>query len=159
MRELIVQLMKYAQIACLSGLLVLTSSCSDYIISRKMNSFFKQINVSEPSSYYDLRNIIPEEWEEVCIVYFPYMTRSDLEKKFHGKIVGRDKFVGKAHWMLLGINGKREITRVVLDVEVGAFLADNFRGASWRVNCVSREQAVLTWITENGKRYLKLGYH
>ncbi|WP_157212172.1 hypothetical protein [Desulfomonile tiedjei] len=113
--------------------------------------------MSEPSSHYDLRDVVPGDWEEVCIVYFPYISRSDIEKKFQGKVVGREKFVSEAHWMLLGINGKREITQVVLDVDVGRFLADNFKGASWQRNCVSSQEAVLTWITQNGQRYLKLG--
>ncbi|MEW6530966.1 MAG: hypothetical protein AB1473_09035 [Thermodesulfobacteriota bacterium] len=157
MRELIIHVAKCAQMACLCGVLVLTSSCSDYIISWRINKFFKEISVKEPSSHYDLRDVIPGEWEEVCIAYFPYITRSDIERKFQGKVVGREKFVSDAHYMLLGINGKREITQIVLDVEVGAFLSDNLKGAAWRVNCVPRQEAVLTWMTENGRRYLKLG--
>ncbi len=132
MREMSIRVAKYAQFVCLAGILVLITSCSDYMLNRKINAFFKQMNVNERVSYYDLRDVIPVEWEEVCIVYFPYITRSDIEKKFHGKVVGPDKFVSKAHWMLLGINGKREITQVVLDVEVGTFFLDNFRGPSWK---------------------------
>jgi hypothetical protein len=157
--ETITRFRRSARIVCLCFLVFFAISCTDYRTRRDINSFFREVAQGGPSRSYDLRSVIPDEWEKVCIGYFPYENQKHIEKKFGGKVRGNFKIVvNKSDWMFLGINAENEITQVVLDREISTFLFNNFRGvAAWGGSCVSRDQAVLIWLTHNGKPYLKLG--
>ena len=134
-------------------------SCTDYRTRRDINSFFREVAQGGPSRSYDLRSVIPDEWERVCIAYFPYAMPSDIEERFGAKIRGKfEVVVNDANFMVLGINAENEITQVVPDREISMFLGNNIQGLGlWRASCVSRQHAVLIPITDNGKQYLKLG--
>lgn len=154
-----IRIERYAGAACLAFVLLSLVSCSNYRITRTTNSFFKEVARGGPQKEYDLRTVIPDEWERICIGYFPYQKQSHVEKKLGGKIVGKSEIVpNDTNWMFFGINAKNEITQVVLDHEVSIFLGDNFTMSGLGVNCVPREQAVLTPTIRDGKPCLKLGH-
>jgi hypothetical protein len=156
-KELMMRLTRYVTIACLGFVYFSATGCADWRTSRAINSFFREVALSGPSKNYDLRSVIPADWQEVCIAYFPYAEQSHIEEKFGGKIRGEYQITFEDQYMLLGINANNEITQVVLD-GVGSFLANHFRFGVWRrANCVSREQAVLISRTSNGQQYLTLG--
>lgn len=149
---------RYAQMACLCSVFISVTCCADSKNSQTINSFFKKATLGGASRNYDLRTVIPAEWERVCIGYFPYASQAHIEEKFRGKVLGKYKVVGDSNWMLLGINAKNEITQVVLDVDVSIFLSKNFRSTrTGHVDCVYREQAILTPTINNGKQYIKFG--
>jgi hypothetical protein len=150
---------RWARIVCLCFLVFFAISCSDYRTRRDINSFFKEVAQGGPSRSYDLRSVIPHDWDRVCLGYFSNLDQKHIEKKLGGKIGGNFTIFGyKSDYMVLGINAENEITQVVLDREISIFLSKNFRGLNvWGARCVSRDQAVLTSRSDNGKQYLKLG--
>lgn len=131
-----------------------TVNCLKVDIGSAVNSRFKE-SIRGDMDHVDLRTVVPANWERICIAYLPYAAGSDVEKKYQGKIVGQYNLSGDANWMILGISAQREISQIVLDVDVSRFLASNLSSVS--DNCAYRTEAVLKSTTNNGKKTFHFG--
>ena len=131
-------------------------SCVEASIDQAVNSHFKE-SIHRKVDHIDLRTILPANWDRVCIAYLPYITRSDVEKKYRGKVVGEYKMAGDANWVILGISDRGDISQIVLDAEVSQFLVNNLKYSSPTDSCTHRTEAVLKSIASNGKRLFHFG--
>ena len=166
MREM-VGLTKYARIGCLGMVFCFVIGCTDWgmgeaiqsvRVSRRINGFLRQAVRYGASRNYDLRPNIPIEWKRVCIDSAPYANQTIAEKKYGGKFHGKYQQLDDSSLMVVGIDANNEMTQVVLDGDVSRFLGQTYRGCGRNcLNSVSREQAVLTPVTRDGKTRLQLG--
>ncbi len=140
-----------------STLLVTMACDGDRKLNEAINGHLSRIVHNDAQESLDLRNIIPGAWEKVCLGYFPYASRSRIEDEFRGKIIGEFKVVSDSNWLLLGITANNEITQVVLDLEISRYFGDHFRGLPTARSCVSRDQAVIASVSQEGKRFIYLG--
>lgn len=138
-------------------LIIFATACqASSTISEVMTAYLEGIERGATSSELNIGEQVPKDWKTVCLGFFPYVSRANLEEKLKGTAAGPLGAAEDSSWLLLGIDANRVITPIQLERKSAQLLAVHFQAPTQYV-CAVREKAILTPVSTHNTLFLKLG--